>query len=297
MNLNKLKPKKGNVLILKVLPADLKARGGFQWPESGYVVAPDWEPSNECRKGLHGWLWGAGNTDVVSETVLNGEDSKWLIMERSADGIVDLQGKVKFQDCEVRFCGNKKTAIEIMQAFAPAGMAVMFNTATAGDYGTAYAGDYGTATAGYKGTAYAGYKGTATAGDYGTAYAGYKGTATARDYGTATAWYNGTATAGYKGTATAWYKGTAYAGDYGTATAGYYGTAYAGDYGTATAGYYGTAYAGYKGTATAGDYGCIVIQYYDGEQYRRKMAMVDGVTILPGVKYRLNAAHEFEAVN
>ena len=62
---------------------------------------------------------------------------------------------------------------------------------------------------------------------------------------------------------------------------------------------FGTATAGYRGTATAGSEGIIIIQYYDKttETYKRKMAMVDRVTILPGIKYRLNDAHDFEPVN
>ena len=101
------------------------------------------------------------------------------------------------------------------------------------------------------------------------------------------------------GTATAGYSGTATAGDRGTATAGDSGTATAGDRGTATAGYSGTATAGYSGTATAGSEGIIIIQYYDRktETYKRKTAMVDGITILPGVKYRINDNYEYETVN
>jgi hypothetical protein len=109
--------------------------------------------------------------------------------------------------------------------------------------------------------------------------------------GTATAGYRGTATAGYSGTATAGYRGTATAGDSGTATAG--------DSGTATAGYRGTATAGDRGTATSGLYGFIAIEYYDqskGGIYIKKMAFVDNVKIMAGVKYRLNSNNEFEAV-
>ena len=93
--------------------------------------------------------------------------------------------------------------------------------------------------------------------------------------------------------------GTATAGEWGTATAGYSGTATAGEWGTATAGDSGTATAGEWGTATAGAEGIIIIQYYDNatETFKRKMAMVDGITIMPGVKYRLNDNHEFEPVN
>ena len=102
-----------------------------------------------------------------------------------------------------------------------------------------------------------------------------------------------TATAGYQGTATAGYQGTATAGYQGTATAGYQGTATAGDRGTATAGDRGTATAGYQGTATAGYQGCITILYWDGTDYRRRCAEVDGTTIRAGVAYRLDADGNF----
>ena len=70
-------------------------------------------------------------------------------------------------------------------------------------------------------------------------------------------------------------------------------TATAGDQGTATAGYQGTATAGYQGTATAGYQGCITILYWDGTDYRRRCAEVDGTTIRAGVAYRLDADGNF----
>ena len=50
------------VLILRSTGPDRKSHGGFQWPESGYVEAPDWDPdpSVSCGNGLHGLLWGQG---------------------------------------------------------------------------------------------------------------------------------------------------------------------------------------------------------------------------------------------
>ena len=37
------------VLILRSTGPDRKSHGGFQWPESGYVEAPDWDPIRACR--------------------------------------------------------------------------------------------------------------------------------------------------------------------------------------------------------------------------------------------------------
>ena len=54
-----------------------------------------------------------------------------------------------------------------------------------------------------------------------------------------------------------------------------------------------TATAGYQGTATAGYQGCITILYWDGTDYRRRCAEVDGTTIRAGVAYRLDADGNF----
>ena len=162
--LKKCKPTKGHVLVLKSLPASMKAYGGFQWPESGAVFAPDWKPTEECGNGLHGWLWGAGDAGLRCMD----DDAKWLVLSVPSD-FVDLGQKVKFPSCEIKYLGDRETAVAIIQHYAPGGTPAMFGTATAGDEGTATAGDEGTATAGYRGTATAGDEGTATAGDEGTA--------------------------------------------------------------------------------------------------------------------------------
>ena len=195
--LKKCKPAKGHVLVLKSLPANMKAYGGFQWPESGAVSAPDWKPTDECGNGLHGWLWGAGDAGLRCMD----DDAKWLVLSVPSD-FVDLGQKVKFPSCEIKYLGDRETAVAIIQHYAPGGTPAMFGTATAGD--------------------------------------------------------EGTATAGYRGTATA----------------------------------------GYRGTATAGDEGVIIIHWWDiaAGKKRRKIALVGGLTILPGVKYRLNDLAEFEAV-
>ena len=211
--LKQCKPAKGHVLVLKSIAANMKAYGGFQWPESGAVSAPDWKPTEECGNGLHGWLWGAGDAGLRCMD----DDAKWLVLSVPSD-FVDLGQKVKFPSCEIKYLGDRETAVAIIQHYAPGGTPAMFGTATAGN----------------RGTATAGYRGTATAGDEGTATAGNRGTATA----------------------------------------------------------------GYRGTATAGDEGVIIIHWWDiaAEKKRRKIALVDGLTILPGVKYRLNDLAEFEAV-
>jgi len=319
---------KKKVLVLRTCKPDMSSTNGFKWPESGYVEAPDWKPTNECGNGLHGWLWGGGDGSLGNWR----EDAKWLVVEVDVDKVIDLDGKVKFPFGKVVFCGSRLDATNYLVRRAP-DKAVIGAAVVAGDYGTATAGDYGTATVGKNGTATAGHGGkataghggkatvgdrgtatagkngtattgnysmatagdggTATAGERGTATAGYCGTATAGNYGTATAGERGTATAGYCGTATAGDYGTATAGNYGTATAGKNGTATAGKNGAATAGYYGTATAGYCGTATAGEGGRLCLEYCDGERYRIRVAYVGENGILPNVPYRLDSDGNF----
>jgi hypothetical protein len=198
-------------LILRTVDKDRKSYGGFVWPELGYVEATDWQPTESCGNGLHGFLWGEGDGSLADWS----ESAKWIVAEIIGEHI-DLGGKVKFRAATVLFCGERIAATDFLAKSGAAEKAIIG----------------GTATAGYGGTATAGYGGTATAGDGGTATAGYGGTATAGDRGTATAGDGGTATAGDGGTATAGYGGTATAGDGGTATAGYGGTATAGYGGT-----------------------------------------------------------------
>jgi hypothetical protein len=274
-------------LILRTCNADMTSHGGFQWPRSGHVAAPDWNPTPKCGGGLHGFLRGEGDGDLADWS----SDAVWLVAE--VETHVDLEGKVKFPAANVIFAGSRLEAASIVKARYPDAAVIGANVAVedrrvavVGFRGTATAGDWGTATAGNRGTATAGNRGTATAGRYGTATAGYGGTATAG--------YEGTATAGDWGTATAGNWGTATAGDWGTATAGNWGTATAGDGGTATAGDWGTATAGNYGKATAGEGGMLQIYYYDrnGRQ-RLAVAYVGENNILPNVKYRLDGNAKF----
>ena len=99
--LKQCKPAKGHVLVLKSIAANMKAYGGFQWPESGAVPAPDWKPTDECGNGLHGWLWGAGDASLRCKDY----DAKWLVLSVPADSIVDLGQKVKFPSCEIKYLG------------------------------------------------------------------------------------------------------------------------------------------------------------------------------------------------
>jgi hypothetical protein len=183
-------PQGETVLVLRTCAADMTSYGGFTWPESGRVEAPDWEPLPHCGNGLHGLLWGEGDSGLANWN----DDAKWLVVEVEKESIIDLVGKVKFPRGVVVCCGTRFEATAYLYEHGGKGYAVIGGTATAGDWGTATAGDWGTATAGDEGTATAGDEGTATAGYEGTATAGGRGTATAGDWGTATAGDWGTIT-------------------------------------------------------------------------------------------------------
>ena len=266
-------------LILRTCSAAMQSYGGFQWPRSGPVAAPDWNPAPKCGSGLHGFLRGEGDGSLADWD----SNAMWLVAE--VETFVDLSGKVKFPAAEIIFTGSRFEATALVKARYPDAAVIGANVAVE-DQRVAVVGYCGTATAGNRGTATAGDGGTATAGDFGTATAGYCGTATAG--------YSGTATAGDFGTATAGYSGTATAGDFGTATAGNRGTATAGYCGTATAGDFGTATAGNRGTATAGEGGMLQIYHYDCNDRRRlAVAYVGENDIKPNVKYCLDDSANF----
>ncbi|MDT9046440.1 hypothetical protein RSW36_25150 [Escherichia coli] len=169
--------------VLRTVSADMTSRRGFVWPEvGGEAIAPDWAPTNECGSGLHGWLYGQGDSDTSPYLDAT---AKWMVVEVESDSIIMLGGKCKFPRGIVRFVGDKKGATDFLLANEPraANVAVIGATRSVGAGESVVVGNYGTATAGYEGTAMAGYKGTATAGDGGTATAGDGGTATAGDGG------------------------------------------------------------------------------------------------------------------
>ena len=167
-------------LVLRCCRSDFTSRNDFVWPSEvgAVVVAPDWEPTEECGNGLHGWLYGHG--DIACVTYWEEADSKWLVLE--VDDVIELDGKCKFERAVVRFVGAKSNAAAFLLENEPLANAekVIGLTLSAGDeesllvgtLGTATVGDYGIVTVGYKGTATVGDYGTATVGDYGTVTGG-----------------------------------------------------------------------------------------------------------------------------
>lgn len=142
--------------VLRTCDAHGQSHGGFQWPESGPVEAPDWKPTPECGRGLHGLLHGEGDSYLLNWAA----DARWLVVEVEVASIVDLGGKVKYPKGVVVYSGDQFHATREIARRCPEARAIVGLTATAGAGGTATAGDEGTATAGDWGTATAGAGGT-----------------------------------------------------------------------------------------------------------------------------------------
>ena len=99
------------VLVLKSVNPDMSAYGGFIWPTNGFIEAPDWSPTNNCGSGLHGWLWGVGNFSLA----VKHQNAKWLVIEVEEVGLIDLNGKVKFKQGNVIYCGNSNEAFSLIR--------------------------------------------------------------------------------------------------------------------------------------------------------------------------------------
>ncbi|NDE98295.1 MAG: hypothetical protein EB034_08460 [Verrucomicrobia bacterium] len=181
-------------MILRTCNADMTSRGGFKWPESGPVEAPDWKPTQECGNGLHGWLWGCGDWSLK----IGDSTRKWIVLETSAKGIINLDGKVKFQSANVLFVTGKWN--EAM-AFLRGRSGLQYESIATGNYGHASAtGDCGHASA---------------TGDYGEASAtGNYGWAIS-NHGTAKAGKDGILTIRYKNAAGKYRAMVGYVGENG----------------------------------------------------------------------------------
>jgi hypothetical protein len=196
------------VLVLRTCDEKLQAYGGFQWPENGFVEAPDWDPKPECGNGLHGFLWGEGDGSLADWS----EKAKWLVCEVDDDQIIGLQGKVKFKNCKVVFCGNREGATTYILANGSLGKAVIGATLTGGDGATLTGGDRATLTGGDRATL--------TGGDGATLTGGYRATLTGGDRATLTGGNGATLTGGDRATLTGGDGATLTGGDRATLTGG-----------------------------------------------------------------------------
>jgi hypothetical protein len=68
------KTKTTTTYMLRTCRPDMTSHNGFQWPTSGPVECPDWNPRAACGNGLHGLLHGEGDASLLDWS----EDAQWL---------------------------------------------------------------------------------------------------------------------------------------------------------------------------------------------------------------------------
>lgn len=74
----------------------------FIYPTSGEVSAPDWRSDAECGHGIHGFLWGVGDSSLARGMMDGVDATRWLVLEADDGELVKLDnmkngwpGKVK----------------------------------------------------------------------------------------------------------------------------------------------------------------------------------------------------------
>ncbi|MDE1971411.1 MAG: hypothetical protein KGI50_07600 [Patescibacteria group bacterium] len=184
---------KKTVLVLRCNKSDMSSYGGFIWPGAGQVAeCPDWKANDECGNGLHGWLYGHGDSSTSSYVGV--PDAKWLVVEVNEEDIIDLDGKVKFPRGIVRYVGDKAGATGYLTEHEPrsANDAIIGLVKTVGDNQSAIGGDYSVLNGGYRSTLTGGHGSTLTGGLCSTLTGGH--------YSTLTGGHNSTLTGGYRST-------------------------------------------------------------------------------------------------
>jgi len=181
--------------FVRTVKKDMTSHGGFVWPASGPVEAPDWRDDDKCGGGLHGFLNGHGNGQLCD----NSEDAVWLLCSTDAK-VVDLGGKIKCERANVIMAGDRDDVLAALdERVGDLSIGRMWGSVSAGEYDSACAGDYGSASAGDCGSAAAGANGSAAAGWHGSASSGELGSASAGNFGSAAAGRHGSASAGEHG--------------------------------------------------------------------------------------------------
>ena len=189
------------VLVLRTCDQKMQGYGGFQWPESGPVEAPDWKDNGECGNGLHGLLWGEG-----SSRLLNWE-GKWMVVEVDETDVRPLTDngdiKCKFPKGVVVFVGDREGATGYIHARRPGTIVGL----------VAIGGDRSTLTGGNCSKLTGGYDSKLTGGNYSKLTGGNCSKLTGGHYSKLTGGYGSTLTGGYGSTLTG--------GDCSTLTGGY----------------------------------------------------------------------------
>ena len=209
--------KPGQALILRTCKADLTSYEGFQWPASGPVSAPDWNPEVSCGLGLHGFSSGEGDGSLINWS----HDATWLVVAVDPATLVNLRGKVKYPAGEVLdLPKDRVTATGYLREHCCGSRAIVGLIFIGGDNST-ITGGYGSTIAGGDDSTIAGsYRSTITAGNDSTITGDNELTITSGYRSTITSGHLSTITAGYRSIITSGYCSTIVAGDGSIITAG-----------------------------------------------------------------------------
>ena len=81
--------------VLKLLDENYQAKNNFQYPQEvgATISCPDWEPTQNCGNGLHGFLNEEGD--------LSSTDYRAKAMILDVNDYIDLGGKIKFESATV----------------------------------------------------------------------------------------------------------------------------------------------------------------------------------------------------
>ncbi len=93
---------------IRTVDKNFRAYGGFSWPKSGYVAAPDWDKSPQCGGGLHMLPNGDGDWGLMSWDL----DAIAQVCEYDKREAVSVDGdKIKVPQCNVIKTGSLYTLL------------------------------------------------------------------------------------------------------------------------------------------------------------------------------------------
>ena len=278
------------VLVLRTCNADMTSYNGFVWPKDGHVSCPDWSPVPECGQGLHGFLWGEGDGNLIG---WNTENLVWQVVRVKESDIVNLDGKVKFPEGEVIFTGDQKGATDFLIANGAQGKTVIGAFVSGGDNSTVSGGHRSTVSGGHRSTVSGGYRSTVSGGYRSTVSGGYRSTVSGG--------CRSTVSGGCRSTVSGGDSSTVSGGDYSTVSGGCRSTVSGGDYSTVSGGHESTVSGGDYSTVSGGDYSTVSggdnsvlqVKWYDGKRDRVAIGYVGEDGIEANVFYKVDNQGKF----
>ena len=277
-----------SVLVLRACNADMSSKNGFIWPTSGPVECSDWEPTDECGNGLHGWLHGHGDGNVSNYTA---DDCKWLVVKVKNKYIIDLADKVKFKKGTVVFCGDRKGATDYLITNDPIASTKpvigseihtlkRYSQAIGTDFSNVSVKDNSLAVSRYRGVSNGEEFSVCISGKYGKAISGVDSLSYTDDNGESISRRYGVSISGY--------NGKSFSGDCGIAISSYFGTSKCGDVGISVS---------REGGSVSAGQGGIIIQYRETSRWHFAIGRIGEGGLEPNVAYTLDKHYNFVKVS